>query len=761
MQKALGHFFDNIIIYTFFLLFFLVPIILSPLNYELFEYNKMMLTYGLTVIIVGAWMAKMLIEKKLRIARTPLDIPILLFLISQTISTILSIDQHVSLWGYYSRFNGGLLSTISYILLFYAFVTNFPRGKIKTLLYVTLASAILIAFYGVLEHLGIDKDLWVQDVQDRVFSTLGQPNWLAAYLVALLPITFALSLQQISHIWEEAKDMLSDRTFWKYLSVAILFYAALIFTKSRSGFIAFWVVNFIFWLILLLKLKYRHATVRILLIFNLSFIIFTFILGIPFDQLSKFTLPDLYTSFQTKIEHKQPLPKIQKPIGGSIIEVGITGSGKIREIVWKGALDIFRHYPLFGTGVETFAFSYYKFRPVEHNMTSEWDFLYNKAHNEYLNFAATTGAFGLGTYLLILGVFIFWSLFKIQPFAVDAAQDKPTTHPASAGSSLRLDNNPQPASPTGGPTAHSTQLIVLSLFSGWLSILITNFFGFSVVIMQILLFLMPAMAFIYYYGENGSLPYFLFPSTASTKTKKKTARSMPYEENQLSILQYAGIITVMGVVLYLVFTLTVMWYADTVFASGYRASQGQDFTTAYTDIKDAISLNNGEPLYFDEFSFAASEMALAFADNKNSTYSGALKNQAILASSMATSISPNNVNFWKTKTRVYYVLSQIDQKYLADAMDALKVSHQLSPTDPKITYNMGLLYDKMSQTKKGIDELVATTKLKPDYRDAYYALAFLYDKEKEEQKAREALQFILQHLNPNDADAKKKLEELK
>ncbi len=428
MQKALGHFFDNIIIYTFFLLFFLVPIVLSPLNYELFEYNKMMLTYGLTVIIVGAWVVKMIIEKRLRIARTPLDIPILLFLISQTISTILSIDQHISFWGYYSRFNGGLLSTISYILLFYAFVTNFPKGKIKTLLYITLASAILIAFYGVLEHLGIDKDLWVQDVQDRVFSTLGQPNWLAAYLVALLPITFALSLQQISHIWEKAKYMLSDRTFWKYLSVAILFYAVLIFTKSRSGFIAFWVVNVFFWIVLLLKLKYRHTAVRILLIFNLSFLIFTFILGIPFDQLSKFTLPDLYTSFQTKIEHKQLAPKPQKPISGSIIEVGVTGSGKIREIVWKGALDIFRHYPLFGTGVETFAFSYYKFRPVEHNMTSEWDFLYNKAHNEYLNFAATTGAFGLGTYLLVLGVFIIWCFFKIKPFAVDTVQDKPTTH---------------------------------------------------------------------------------------------------------------------------------------------------------------------------------------------------------------------------------------------------------------------------------------------------------------------------------------------
>ena len=40
----------------------------------------------------------------------------------------------------------------------------------------------------------------------------------------------------------------------------------------------------------------------------------------------------------------------------SIIDIGITESGVIRNIVWQGAVDIFRHYPLIGSGVETFAF---------------------------------------------------------------------------------------------------------------------------------------------------------------------------------------------------------------------------------------------------------------------------------------------------------------------------------------------------------------------------------------------------------------------
>src|SRR3972149_8358380 len=166
MSDRFLKFSDKIIINSFYLLFLLVPLILTPFNYELFEYNKMMVTYALTVLIVGAWVVKMIRNKKMLVQNTPLDIPILLFLASQIFSTFFSIDRHVSIFGYYSRFNGGLLSTISYILLYYAFVTNFPKEKIPKLLFFILSSGFLVATYGILEHFGIDKNIWVQDVQN-------------------------------------------------------------------------------------------------------------------------------------------------------------------------------------------------------------------------------------------------------------------------------------------------------------------------------------------------------------------------------------------------------------------------------------------------------------------------------------------------------------------------------------------------------------------------------------------------------------------
>ena len=187
---------NQLLRFSFLSLFFFTPLLLWPQTSEVFEFNKMLFVYLITIIVSTLWLFKSIFEKKFVLKRTPLDIPLLLFFLSQLLSTTLSINPYTSIWGYYSRFHGGLASTISYILLFYAFVSNIKLDKDSLLdfYHSLLGSALLISLYGTLEHFGIDKNLWVQDVQNRVFSTLGQPNWLSAYLVALLPLPLFLPL---------------------------------------------------------------------------------------------------------------------------------------------------------------------------------------------------------------------------------------------------------------------------------------------------------------------------------------------------------------------------------------------------------------------------------------------------------------------------------------------------------------------------------------------------------------------------------------
>ena len=114
-----------------------------------------MFVYTLTTIITASWLVRMISQQKFIFRRTILDIPIGLFLLSQIISTITSIDVHTSIWGYYSRSNGGLLSVISYILLFYAFISNIPKDSVLKLLNAAIISGVLVSIYSIPEHFGL------------------------------------------------------------------------------------------------------------------------------------------------------------------------------------------------------------------------------------------------------------------------------------------------------------------------------------------------------------------------------------------------------------------------------------------------------------------------------------------------------------------------------------------------------------------------------------------------------------------------------
>src|SRR5260221_3926443 len=99
------NFLNKTISFLFYALFFVVPFAFAGDTSELFEFNKMWLTYILTIGIFVIWVCKMILQRRIVIQRTPLDIFMGLFLLSQIISSIFSLDSYVSFWGYYSRFN--------------------------------------------------------------------------------------------------------------------------------------------------------------------------------------------------------------------------------------------------------------------------------------------------------------------------------------------------------------------------------------------------------------------------------------------------------------------------------------------------------------------------------------------------------------------------------------------------------------------------------------------------------------------------------
>jgi len=792
---------NKVLEYAFYAIFFFVPLIFAGNTSELFEFNKMWVAFGLTIIIGTSWLTKMIVQRRIALQRTPLDIPLLLFLSSQIISTIFSLDQHISWWGYYSRFNGGLASTICYIFLYYAFVSNFSSYKhdektsfqlvpsllsfvistittlivrsitgpdqsgirswtllislcisfflfarsfhgslIKKLLYMTLVSAGIVALWGFPSHFGadptclvfrgnLDTSCWTDAFKPtiRAFSTLGQPAWFAAYLAVLLPLAIAYTIQ--------AKSKAKKATFFilSCLSLVILLYLDLIFANTRGGFYAFIVALIIFWaLVCIKKIFTTKMFLRYFLFVNLTLLLCTFFFGIPVERLYQFTLPGLQHQLAAKpvappppspTQPSKPAPTTPAP------DINITDSGDIRLYVWKGAIDAWKANPLFGTGVETFAFAYYQHRPAGHNLTSEWDYLYNKAHNEYLNYLTTTGLFGLGTYLFFIGFFIFltgkWLLAKNKEHKENA-------------------------------------LLVMSLVSGWISILVSNFFGFSVVIMNLFLFLIPAFCFIL----NDSLDpekQWSFPDGSSALSKP--SRVNPYQWTTLIIIYlFAG---------YLLVTLVTYWSADTKYALGNNLDKTGSYQEAYPLLLAAVKMKPHEPVYADELAINLAVLSTALSAQKDTTNAQQFAQNAITLNNQIVTEHPNNVVFWKNRVRLFYTLAQTDQshqaEYFTEALAAIQKASELAPTDAKISYNLGILYGQTGNVQKGVAVLQETIKLKPDYRDAYFALGLFYhqlavDKNDKvidkamQQKAIETYAFVLTHVSPKDDQIKKSLE---
>lgn len=752
MMKITPHF---LLTSLFSLLVFSIPLYFRFVNEELFEFNKIILLYTLTICIGFVWIVRMIFEKKVLFQRTLLDYPIGFFVLSQLLSTIFSIHPYTSWLGYYSRFNGGLLSTLCYVGLFYAFVSNMKKKDLGNFFLSAFLSGFIVAIYGILEHFGhsfscllvpgnstFGVDCWVQDVQSRVFASFGQPNWLAAYVVTILPIGFVIATQK--------KISLIKRLF--FMATTVLLFMVLLYTRSRSGIagiagggVVFLMGSFALFGKDKAKLPQQlHLPTVLSTLFIVVF--FTLITDIGFNpSISKFlkdkrsttttqqlqnqetvqtqttdqttSVPPTDTTTQSNISTQaetviQPDTTTQTPTPVvDRLEGGGTDSGEIRKIVWTGALKVWQRYPIIGSGVETFAYSYYKDRIREHNDVSEWDFLYNKAHNELLNLLATTGIFGLLTYL---SIFVFVTYLTARTLI-------------SKSHTI------------------TEKFISLALFSGQIALFISNFFGFSTVTVNIFMYLFFAITWILY---------------ADSKEKTVQSRHSPFS-TELTSTQYLAVTITAIVCLFFLFKVYNYWAADKAFAEGKNYFNSGQYQYGIQKQLEAISRSPKEAVYYDTLSDNYSQLAAHFATVGDATIAAQITNEAISASNQTLKLNNKHLNFYKTKARVMVTLSQVDETFLTDAKQTLLEAMQLAPTDPKLVYTLAVIEQTQENTQEAKRLYQETLALKPDYERALWKISELYEAEKNYAQALPPLEYILKNITPGNQVLIEKIESLK
>jgi len=649
----------------------ITPFLFTWFNEELFEFNKMLFIYGVAIIAVAAFLIYTLCQQKITIRYSNYWFLLAFFLVSQVVSTLFSVHIPTSLFGFYTRFNGGLASLLSYAGLFIIATQVLDAKKTKSLLLTLALSAIGVALFAFPEHFGhafsclaingkFAADCWIQDVQSRIFGTFGQPNWLAAYLITCLPVVWYFSY----FFWSKKKKGLG----LGFGAGVILLVATLLFTQSRSGILGLGVGLGILAVGSLGIWRQKNAADRKKI---WQFAPLHFLIG--FGVLVGVGLVSIPTPFTPNfLRQTAPQTSVVTP---NRLDEGGTDSGEIRKIVWKGAVSVWLRYPLFGSGVETFAYSYFTDRPLEHNQVSEWDFLYNKAHNEFLNYLATTGIFGLSSYIL-LHVWWAWYLWKII---------------------------------TSKKITDSQKLVGTALTAGIAGLSVSNFFGFSTVVVSFLFFLFPALAL--------QLSNNLGHERTISFSKESTTSTKPVTLTQIIIFSIIGLIA-----LTLLVQVTTTWLADFTFKRGKELLSAGLTQQGINKITLASELRPQQPLFTESLSNLYAQLAVAAAAEKDIESATAYAQLATNYSNTTLTLNPVHLSFYKSRIRVYLTLAQLNPEFLTTAYNTTQVALQLSPTDPKLWYDLGIIEFAKADAQKGLEHLRYALQLKPDFSSALDAV---------------------------------------
>jgi O-antigen ligase len=278
------------------------------------------------------------------------DVALVSFLVLNVLAAAASTDRRQSLFGERLQ-HQGLLTLLLYAGLFLlARHVVFDVSRLTLLFAGITAGAIAVATYAIVQRAGLDP-IWDGPLPDgRVFSSIGQPNALAAYLVLALPP--AAFLARIATGARRAALVVATGGI----------VAALVLTLSRGGLVALVVMA-----ILAVGLLRRRRLAAAALVAGAA-------------------------------------------AGGAVLAGGRDEGGlSTRNHLdsWHVAARIALDHPFLGTGQETFpdVFPRYSAKVLAPERAAYFDaFRVESAHNVYLTMAAGTGILSLLAYVaLIIG----------------------------------------------------------------------------------------------------------------------------------------------------------------------------------------------------------------------------------------------------------------------------------------------------------------------------------------------------------------------
>lgn len=177
-----------------------VPCVFTTTQQDVFYLPKLVVLWVVLALVV--WVVVLSLatggsggRRRLRVVWNPVvDVPLLAFVGWNLVALAFSSDPHQSIFGVTLQ-HQGVLTLLLYVGYFYAarmVITD--TGRLVVLFGAVTVGASAVSLYGIVQALHLDP-IWKGYLPSgRVFSTIGQPDALGAYLVVTIALAAALVL---------------------------------------------------------------------------------------------------------------------------------------------------------------------------------------------------------------------------------------------------------------------------------------------------------------------------------------------------------------------------------------------------------------------------------------------------------------------------------------------------------------------------------------------------------------------------------------
>lgn len=344
-----------------------VPI-LVPLNIT-YNYNIFKI---IALLICGAILLIITLLRFKELKFDAVDKLIFVFGILAILSTIFSVNVNNSIIGESNRYEG-LLSIVTYILIYYNAKYFFIRFKhfenIAIFIYLSICALAIVQFY-VSPYIKLNRIFGSGAV-----GTFGNTNFIGSFISIILPAFI------LKYIFTANK---------KYLLGSLLSFYVLIICVARSSWVAF-AISFLIVVAYLIITKKKELWKRFFVLLTLFVICFGII--------------NITQGKQNKVSNKI---KVATNEIISITKSGITqkmGSSRIE--IWRLTLKVICKFPILGCGIDSLRYGLINTSPLEYiKYIKSYNSYIDKAHNEYLQIAATIGLPALFIYLGFLTLIV-------------------------------------------------------------------------------------------------------------------------------------------------------------------------------------------------------------------------------------------------------------------------------------------------------------------------------------------------------------------